>query len=351
MARYFLVQAEIEGFRGINNEGEPLKLRFSPDSVNSVFAPNAQGKSSIFEALCYAITGDIPKLKELPASASSSEYYANRFHSTGSATINLTFRPDDSGLDIQIRVRRLANGTRLVDSPTGHSDPDVFLRGLDSAFCLVDHQTFTRFVDNTPLLRGRSFSGLLGTSKLSEFRQALETLANSRTISNDFDISRLDAEIRVAQRQVREAKDKIIRSHSAITNQQVTGELDLDDLSSTASRALEKIQLLEPYFTGHELGEVNWPKVRDAIKEAEQSERQRELIESIRAIEVLEQLSPNQNDAKDQETLRATAEARDTALKNTKGPLFRELYKVALEILDSHVGRFKTMSRMRVGAA
>jgi len=51
MSRYFLVKLEVEGFRGINNEGAPLELHFSEDRVNSLFAPNAQGKSSIFEAL------------------------------------------------------------------------------------------------------------------------------------------------------------------------------------------------------------------------------------------------------------------------------------------------------------
>ena len=50
MSRYFLKQAAIEGFRGINNDGDPLVLRFRADCVNSVHAPNGVGKSSIFEA-------------------------------------------------------------------------------------------------------------------------------------------------------------------------------------------------------------------------------------------------------------------------------------------------------------
>lgn len=335
MARYFLIEIEIEGFRGINNEGGPLKLRFTPDKVNSVFAPNAQGKSSIFDALCYAIKGCIPKLEELPASANSSEYYTNRFHSAGAATILLTFAPDDGESNVQVRVRRLANGARAVDSPTGHSAPDAFLRTFDTSFCLVDHQTFTRFVDDTPLRRGRSFSGLLGIRKVSEYRQALETLANTRTISNDFDVSRLDTEIRVSRRQLREAGDKVIRAYSAITNQQVVGEPKLDDLSSVASGVFEEIQLLEPHFAARSLGEINWKEVRDAIKEAEQSEKQQEVIELLRAIEALKQLSPTETDLADQDSLRAIVETRDTALKNTKGPLFQRLYQVAVEIMDS----------------
>lgn len=335
MARFFLIEIEIEGFRGINNEGEPLKLRFAPDKVNSVFAPNAQGKSSIFDALCYAIKGYIPKLEELPASANSSQYYANRFHSGGTATILLTFAPDDGGSNVQIRVRRLANGARTVDSPTGQPAPDSFLRAFDTSFSLVDHQTFTRFVDDTPLRRGRSFSGLLGIRKLSEFRQALETLANTRTISNDFEVSQLDAEIRVSRRQLREATDRVSRAYSAITNQQVVGELKTEDLSSAATGVFEKIQLIKPFFTGHRLGEINWNEVREAIKDAEQSEKQQEVIELISAIEALKQLSPSETDVADQNSLRAIVEARNTALNNTKGPLFQRLYQVAAEIMDS----------------
>ena len=67
MTHYFLTRVKVEGFRGINNENQPLELKFKPEAVNSVFAVNATGKSSIFEALCYAIRGDVPKLRNLQA--------------------------------------------------------------------------------------------------------------------------------------------------------------------------------------------------------------------------------------------------------------------------------------------
>jgi AAA domain len=62
---WFLEGIEIEGIRGINNEGEPLKLKFKADCVNSISAPNAVGKSSIYDALSFALTGKIPKLDRL----------------------------------------------------------------------------------------------------------------------------------------------------------------------------------------------------------------------------------------------------------------------------------------------
>ena len=50
MSGWYLQEISIEGFRGINNEGAPLVLRFKPEHVNSVSAPNGVGKTSIFDA-------------------------------------------------------------------------------------------------------------------------------------------------------------------------------------------------------------------------------------------------------------------------------------------------------------
>ena len=65
MTRYFLGSLTIEGFRGINNDGDPLVLKFKADAVNSIHAPNGVGKSSIFEAIHFAIYGTVPRLKAL----------------------------------------------------------------------------------------------------------------------------------------------------------------------------------------------------------------------------------------------------------------------------------------------
>ena len=116
MPRYFLKSIAVEGFRGINNESDPLLLEFKCDAVNSVFAVNGLGKSSVFEALLYAIRGTVPKLAELPAAESAESYYVNKFHSGKTAVIDLTFRPDSGDDDVLIRVKRSAFGVRSVTS-------------------------------------------------------------------------------------------------------------------------------------------------------------------------------------------------------------------------------------------
>lgn len=123
MPRYFLTRLKIEGFRGVNNESDPLDLRFQPGCVNSVFAVNGIGKSSIFDALCYAIFGTIPKLQTLQAQERPEDYYCNRFHSQKSAILDLEFLPDDGGNAVTLCVRRDATGNRTVSSPSGQPIP------------------------------------------------------------------------------------------------------------------------------------------------------------------------------------------------------------------------------------
>ena len=151
MPRYFLTRLAVEGFRGINNESDPLDLRFRPEAVNSVFAVNGIGKSSIFEALCYAIHGTIPKLQLLQTQERPQDYYCNRFHSQNFAIIHLEFQPDDGESNVSIRIDRDATGNRTVSSPSGYSDPDGFLATLKEAFVLLDYRTFARFIEESPL--------------------------------------------------------------------------------------------------------------------------------------------------------------------------------------------------------
>lgn len=130
MSRYFLVQMAVEGFRGINNSGDPLTLKFKPDCMNSVYANNGVGKTSLFEALQFVIHGEIPRLTALQGAEQGDSYVLNRFHPDKKATIELKLRPDDGSADVTVLVTRDANGARTVTSPSGHANPEHLLRAL-----------------------------------------------------------------------------------------------------------------------------------------------------------------------------------------------------------------------------
>src|SRR5262249_13583973 len=153
-----------------NNEGDPLVLRFKMDAVCSISAPNAVGKSSIFEAVTFALRGSIPKLDGLAASEDGASYYVNRFHSAGVGSVTLTLVPEGGGAAVPLTVRRAADGSRTGAGPAA-VDAEALLQQLDREFVLLDHKTFQSFIDDKDLDRGRSFSGLLGLKRYSELRQ------------------------------------------------------------------------------------------------------------------------------------------------------------------------------------
>src|SRR5438128_1332498 len=147
MPRYYLAQIAIEGFRGINNDGDPLVIKLKPNAVNSIYAHNGVGKTSIFEAIHFAIFGTVPRLTRLQDAEHPQSYVVNRFHPSGEATVGLWFEADDGSGTIEISIKRDGAGIRTVTSPSAHADPESFLQGLREDFVLVDYTKFAEFVD------------------------------------------------------------------------------------------------------------------------------------------------------------------------------------------------------------
>jgi len=200
MPRYYLSKLSVEGFRG-KNEGDPLTLRFKPDAVNSIYAQNGIGKTSLFEAISYAIFGCLPKLDALQRSERPENYYVNHFHTGQVGTIALEFTPDDGASPIEILVTRTAAGQRTVTSPTGHTDPEDFLHSLAEDFMVVDYAKFSRFIDDTPLDRGRTFSSLIGLARFAKLRQKFDQTSNTRSFNTDFQMAALKAQFEALRRQ------------------------------------------------------------------------------------------------------------------------------------------------------
>jgi DNA repair exonuclease SbcCD ATPase subunit len=336
MPRYFLTRLAVEGFRGINNENDPLDIRFRPDAVNSVFAVNGIGKSSIFEALCYAIHGTIPKLQLLQAQERPQEYYCNRFHSKNSAIIHLEFQPDDGGDIVAIRVNRDATGNRTVTSPSGHSDPDSFLSRLKEAFALLDYRTFARFIEESPLERGRTFSALLGLVEYSDCRQALQAASDSRALNSDLEIKVRTAAVSEAQRAAQQALTTIRTSYQSVTGQPLEDTDKLDKCIAEVTAALGNVELLKPYFTGKSLSEIDFNEIKAAIKTAEGGEKRRRLEKVIQTIAALEALTTHSLSTlvEEQQEIRRLVEERDKLLASTRGDLFKRLYDAAGEVIS-----------------
>lgn len=340
MPRYFLTRMAVEGFRGINNETDPLDLRFRADAVNSVFAVNGIGKSSLFEALCYAIRGHIPKLDALQAQERPDEYYCNRFHSRGHATVDLEFEPDDgSGNTISIRVERNGAGQRTVSSPSGHTDPEGFLASLNEDFTLLDYRTFSRFIDDSPLERGRSFSALLGLSAYSDTRQSLQAISDTRTLNTDLEFRVIGASLATAKQLGQQALASIRTNYERVTGNALEDVGCIDEYLGEVAAALGGVELLKIHFQDKTLSEVDFEGVKQAIREAEGGEKRRSLERVVEAITKLEALGVVDTAivASEQSALSALVDERDRLLLATRGDLFKRLYEAAEVLIDKGV--------------
>ncbi len=334
MTRYFLTELAIEGFRGVNNESYPLTLAFRFDAVNSVFAVNGLGKSSIFEALSYAIRGRIPKLDVLPAADEPQAYYVNRFHSGQKATIRLKLTPDDGNPMVEVVVERSAKGLRTVTSPSGHPDPESLLRALDGTATLLDHQTFDSFVDDTPLKRGRAFSALVGLGRLSEYRQALEMLSNARTLKSDFDLDTLDAQRVNSNRQAEAAQRRIHKAYAGLVGLAPPQPLNGPAIAAAAHATLLGIPLAVPFVTGKSFSEVKFTEIQAAVKQAEASDKRLRLAEVLKEIDKLSKLADETGESSAQDELRAAILTRDIAMGETRGLAFQKLYEAAERVIE-----------------
>ena len=336
MPRYFLTRLAVEGFRGINNENDPLDIRFQPNTVNSVFAVNSIGKSSIFESLYYAIHGTIPKLQLLQAQERPQDYYCNRFHSKQVASILVEFQPDDGTAPVSIRIDRDAGGRRTVSSPSGHSDPEGFLATLKEAFSLLDYRTFARFIEESPLERGRTFSALLGLAEYSDCRQALQAASDSRALNSDLENKVLTTAVGAAQKMAQQALVTLRSSYEKVTGKPLEDIDKLDECAVEVAAALGNVALLKPHFAGKTLNEIDFEEFKAAIRTAEGGEKRRELETVIECIAALEALAVHNLSATAtaQQKLGELIDKRDKSLASTRGDLFKRLYESAREVIS-----------------
>lgn len=336
MAKYFISKLQIEGFRGINNENDPLEVNLKSDQVNSIFASNAQGKSSIFDALCFAIKGTVPKLASLQQSERAENYYVNQFHSGATATILLTLQPDDGSAPVAIRVKRLANGTRAVDSPSGFVTPQALLASLNSEFCLLDYRSFLEFVEETPLKRGRAFSSLLGLGKLSAYRQALEVLSNTRNVNSDFEIPILRQQTSDFSNRKGKAESQIGALYLKLTNLQITSPLDYGLIVTESTNALRKIPILSNQFQSNTLLDVDFDLVKRTIRDAEKGTDQ----DRLRQVGlILGQINPMDIDAQEASEIVALNDLIKNLKKDfdlTKGSLTKAHYEDTIKLMCSN---------------
>lgn len=330
--QWFLEALEIEGFRGINNEGAPLALKFKPDCVSSITAPNGVGKSSIYDALSFALRGKIDKLDRLLQAERPQDYYLNRFHPAGLGTVKLTLRPDNGGAAVTITVTRNAMGQRSV---SGHQDAEALLSELNREFVLLDGQTFQSFMDETALNRGRSFSGLLGLARYSALRQLLQQLSHTRSFNSHFDTSAQAAKKVAADRSIVAARKAIETDYEALVLEKIAPQAPAANSQGRCHAALAAIPTLSLHCEGKTFMQVSGADCHAAVNAAEggpDKTRLASLIQTEERWKTANKATPTDSDAA---ILHGVARTREDALAATSGEPLQRLYKVSDEVMSA----------------
>lgn len=333
MSRYFLSSAAIEGFRGINNDGDPLVLKFKHDAVNSVHAPNGVGKSSVFEALHFALHGTVPRLEGMQDAEQGQSYIVNKFHPGQQATVALVFKSDDGTPDVSITVTRTAAGGRVVTSPSGHADPDSFLASLCEDFVLVDYPRFASFVDCSALDRGRSFASLVGMSRYSQLRQALDGAKNTRNINSDLGLSALETEVAAENRALGGVEQRILAAHQEVTGAAGGQISDIAALKAQVTAGLAGIALFAPLLAGTSVMNLDFEAAEKIVDQEEGGAARKTLDGLNNAITSLSALQVSAAEVAEIEAQVAAAKARDAAMRKVGAASLHALLKDALAVV------------------
>lgn len=335
MSRYFLASATIEGLRGINNDGDPLVLKFKHDAVNSIHAPNGVGKSSIFEALHFALHGTVPRLEGMQDAEQGGNYIVNKFHPGQQATVALVFKSDDDTPDVSITAIRTARDGRVVTSPSGHADPNGFLADLCEDFVLVDYSRFASLVDCSALDRGRSFASLVGMSRYSQLRQALDGGKNTRNINTDLGLSTLEAEVTAESRALEGVEQRILATHQEVTGM-VGGQMaDIDALKAQVTAGLTGVALFAPLLAGKSVMDLDFEAAEKIVDQEEGGAARKALDGLNNTVATLSGLEVSAADVAEIEVLVTMAHVRDDAMRKVGAASLHTLLKSALTVVNS----------------
>ena len=331
--RWFLEALEIEGFRGINNEGTPLSLKFKNDCVSSISAPNGVGKSSIYDALCFALGGSIPKLDRLLQSERAQDYYVNRFHPSKVGTITLTLCPDDGSKSVAITINHTNGGARKVVGPPG-VDAEALLSDLNREFVLLDGQTFQEFINHKALDRGRAFSGLLGLSRYSVVRQQLQSLGNTRAFNAHFDVNGHAATKEATSRNILVTKASVAADFALLVGEPIA-VWEPEQLRQRCHDALHAIHMLKSHCVGRQFMDIDinaCVSAAGAVEIGSKREQLAKVIQSQVQWAAANVLTPAVADVVE---LRNLAAVRETALSDTSGELLLKLYRLSEQVISA----------------
>lgn len=192
-----------------------------------------------------------------------------------------------------------------------------------------------KFVEDTPIKRGRTFSALIGLGQISEIRQVLEVLANRGTLIRDLGMTELTTRQSSLVSQSARFLTQLKASFTNVTGQEFPDEFNVSTIVDRTTKTLRGIALLQPFLTDIDIINMDFEEVRNVIRDTENSEDQERLSHLSKTIQALEGLAPNVEESSDIDTFSEVICHRIESLQQTRGPKFKLLYETVTDILSS----------------
>lgn len=207
MTKYFLNSISIEGFRGINNQGDPLRVTFVPNGVTSFFGENGMGKSSIFEALLFTFLGRIIRFDDYHRDIVDKRTIKNLFHN-GNGQIELEIIDDQKNINtIQIVISQ--NGERTIGTTT-IANPEIFLSNLCNNLNFLDYKSFEKIMLTSSEETGKLFSNLVGLGEFTKIKDKLDKISRTQNINSDFGKATKENLIQTNNKRILELENEIL---------------------------------------------------------------------------------------------------------------------------------------------
>ncbi len=239
------------GYRGIRE----FTHNFQADKAFVQYGINGSGKTSLYQALYFALTGELSPI--IYTETASAIYYRHKaLADSENAYVKLNFSDafgNNYWIERTIDVNGNINTSHSVNFTVGLLDAE------EIEFLFLNRNIFSSMIDAAEKEAWSKLSPLLGFPKIAQYREGLRNLSNS--LKQDLNVKQLE--------------DKVYRCQQ--TKQKLENEVNsyLDQLSFTAltkENIYTEIKTITSIELGEEtrISEINWAEIESKIPGAKE---------------------------------------------------------------------------------
>jgi len=161
----------VKGFRGFNEE---IAIPFT-SGLNLIYAPNGWGKSSLSEAIEWAIFGNTQRTIDAKSKIEFEGSYRNvHFNPDANICVGMDCKKEDQEIHLIREMDSIEEDTLSI-TPPAYSLPDTWL-----VRPIIYQHALQRFIHTEPRKRWDEFANILGLSELEKLRDILVKVKNNK---------------------------------------------------------------------------------------------------------------------------------------------------------------------------